>query len=149
MPHSKTSSAGPDSEAAAPDVWVSRRSGCPACRPWWVAPPPPSLPRVVGTDAEGVEIMCRRTHGLQLAFQDVRRMSDWKQPKGQAGQKWRSRVQWQLCEQYDRRSLDENELAIPAADEEVRLRLEKKALFNKYLAKAEASDKGGDGGGGA
>ena len=92
-------------------------------------------------NSEGAEIICRRLHGLQLAFAEVRRLSDWKQPKGQAGQKWRSKVQWDLCAQYDVRSLDEQELQIPAADEEVRLRLEKKALFNKHLTKERDTNK--------
>ncbi|CAK0795637.1 unnamed protein product, partial [Prorocentrum cordatum] len=39
--------------------------------------------------------------------------------------------------QHDARASDENELATPGADEEVRLRLEKKAFFNKYLTKAQ------------
>ena len=91
------------------------------------------------------EILCRRMHGLQLAFQNVHRQSDWKQPRGQQGQKWKSKVQWELCDQYDVRALDENELTMPGADEEVRLRLEKKALFNKYLAKAQEGPREGDG----
>ena len=91
------------------------------------------------------EILCRRMHGLQLALQNVHRQSDWKQPRGQQGQKWKSKVQWELCDQYDVRALDENELTMPGADEEVRLRLEKKALFNKYLAKAQEGPREGDG----
>ena len=90
-------------------------------------------------NSEATEILCRRLHGLELAFAKVRKMSDWKQPRGQQGQKWRTKVRWELCDQYDIRALDEEELYIPGADEEVKNRLEKKALFNKYLNKATES----------
>ena len=93
-------------------------------------------------NSEAVEILTRRIHGLQLAFRDVRKLSDWKQPRGQSGQKWRSKVQWHLCDQYDIRALDEEDMAAGAVDEEVRKRLETKALFNKHLNKAEDQDKG-------
>ena len=100
------------------------------------------LDRLVKSDAdiinsEAVEILTRRVHGLQLAFRDVKKLSDWKQPRGQGGQKWRSKVQWHLCDQYDIRALDEEDMAVPGVDEEVRRRLEHKALMNKYMAKAE------------
>ena len=94
-------------------------------------------------NSEAVEILTRRIHGLQLAFRDVRKMSDWKQPRGQSGQKWRSKVQWHLCDQYDIRALDEEDMAVGPVDEEVRKRLETKALFNKYLSKAEEQDSKG------
>ena len=88
-----------------------------------------------------MEVICRKIYGLLRAFDDAKSEADWKRPKGQAGQKWKSKVAWDLCAQYDVRSLDENELQIPMADEEVRLRLEKKALFNKYLSKERESNK--------
>ena len=50
-------------------------------------------------------------------------------------------VRWELCDQYDIRALDEDELYIPGADEEVRNRLEKKALFKKHLEKAGETGK--------
>ena len=87
-------------------------------------------------NSEATEILCRRLHGLELAFSKVRRLNDWKQPRGQQGQKWKGKVRWDLCDQYDIRALDEDELHIPGADEEVRHRLDKQALFNKYLQKA-------------
>ena len=48
-------------------------------------------------------------------------------------------MRWERCDQYDIRALDEEELYMPGADEEVKNRLEKKALFNKYLNKAAES----------
>ena len=45
-------------------------------------------------------------------------------------------MRWELCDQYDIRALDEDELYIPGADGKVRSRLEKKALFKKHLEKA-------------
>ena len=81
-------------------------------------------------NSEATEILCRRLHGLELA------LHDWKQPRGQQGQNWKTKVRWELCDQYDIRALDEDELYIIGADEEVRSRLEKKALFKKYFGKA-------------
>ena len=95
-------------------------------------------------NSEATEILCRRLHGLELAFAHVRRMADWKQPRGQSGAKWKSKVRWELCDQYDIRALDEDELYIPGADEEVRNRLEKMALFKKYLDKAGEASGGAD-----
>jgi hypothetical protein len=91
-------------------------------------------------NSEAVEILCRRMHGIKRAFSDVHCANDWKQPRGQQGQKWKSRVKWELCDQYDIRALDSEELNIPEADDEVKQRLEKMALFNKYLAKAAPSE---------
>ena len=93
-----------------------------------------SVPNAINT--EGVEIICRRLHGIRRAFGNVKRQADWKQPRGQGGQKWKSKVNWELCDQYDIRALDAEELIIPDADEEVRHRLERMALFQKYLDKA-------------
>ena len=90
-----------------------------------------------------MEILTRRIHGLQRAFRDVRKMSDWKQPGGQHGQNWRSKVQWHLCDQYDFRALDEEDMAVGPVVEEVRKRLETKGLCNKYLSKAEGQDSKG------
>ena len=86
-------------------------------------------------NSEALEIICR-LHGIRRAFADVRRVGDWKQPRGQNGQKWKSKVRWGLCDQYDIRALDREELSIPEADEEVKRRLESVALFNKYFEKA-------------
>ena len=96
-------------------------------------------------NSEAMEIVCRRIHGLKRAFEGVRRLSDGKQPKGPAGQKWKTKVKWELCDQYDIRALGEEGAYIPGADEEVRQRLEKTAIFNKYLTKARSDEQGPDG----
>ena len=42
--------------------------------------------------SEAMENLCRRLHGLELAVAKVRKLSYWKQPRGQQGQKWRTNV---------------------------------------------------------
>jgi len=79
-------------------------------------------------NSDAIEIICRRVYGLFRAFDNVHRLSDWKAPKG-AGGKWRTKVQWDLADQYDVLALDSGELRIDAADDEVRRRMERAALF--------------------
>jgi len=45
-------------------------------------------------------------------------------------------VQWALADEYDVTALERSQLVCDEADEEVKRRLEKKALFNKYMEKA-------------
>lgn len=45
-------------------------------------------PSTVMINSEATEILCRRLHGLELAFAKVHKLCDWKQPRGQQGQKW-------------------------------------------------------------
>ena len=83
-----------------------------------------------------LEAICRRMYGLTRAFEDVQRESDWQKPKNHQG-KWRSKVKWQLLEEYDVKALGQNECAVPEADEEVSQRLKQKALFAKHLGTME------------
>ena len=69
-------------------------------------------------------------------------MSDWKQPKGEQGKQWRSKVRWDLSDEYDALAFEGDDLMIKEADEEVRKRQERNALFNKYVDNAH----GGSGG---
>ena len=98
------------------------------------------LDRLVIAEAEfinsdAVEVMARRMYALYRAFEKVHKMSDWKQPRGQQG-KWKTKVQWHLADEYDAVALADGELRVDDADEEVRKRLERKALFAKHLDKA-------------
>eukprot|EP00972_Heterocapsa_arctica_P111426 16404941-Heterocapsa_arctica.AAC.1 len=68
-----------------------------------------------------VEAICRRMYGLTRAFEDVTKESDWQKPKNHQG-KWRSKVKWQLLEEFDVKALEQNEYAVPEADEEVATR---------------------------
>ena len=76
----------------------------------------------------------------------VKKLADWKQPRGQAGQKWKTKVQWAIADEYDALALQTSDVMIEEADDEVRKRLEKKALFQKYLDKSgiEGDKKGED-----
>lgn len=79
------------------------------------------------------EIAFRRLHGMERAFANVARESDWRAPKG-AGKTWRSKVEYRLLDEIDIRSLDEGGTVIEAVDKEVRDRLQTKALLQKALS---------------
>ena len=89
-------------------------------------------------NADSVEVMCRRVYALWKAFEDVQKVSDWRQPRGQA--KWKSKVKWHLAEEYDALSLEAAELSIDEADDEVRERMKKKALYNKFTQPNGSND---------
>ena len=98
-----------------------------------------SNPDVINMPA--VEAICRRMYGLTRAFGDVKCEADWQKPRNHRG-KFKSKVKWALLEEYDVRALDNNELSVPEADEEVTQRLKQKALFNKHLGALEDSRDG-------
>eukprot|EP00972_Heterocapsa_arctica_P019583 2890142-Heterocapsa_arctica.AAC.1 len=56
-------------------------------------------------NSEGCEIMCRRIYALKKAFENVKTANDWKQPKGSAAAKWKSKVRWDLANEIDIRAL--------------------------------------------
>ena len=61
-------------------------------------------------------------------------LSDWQRPKSHQG-KWKSKVRWDLLNEYDVRGLERSQFDIPEADLEVQSRMQSKALFNKYSHK--------------
>ena len=69
--------------------------------------------------------------------------ADWKQPKGSGSGKWKSKVKWQLLQEYDVQALESSDWSIPSADAEVSDRLQRRALFAKHLNKLEESGGGG------
>ena len=74
------------------------------------------------------------------AFEDVKVQNDWQRPKN-APNKWKSKVKWQLLNEYDIRSLEAGEYDVPAADEEVAQRMKVKALYNKHYGNLEGDNK--------
>ncbi|CAK0903468.1 unnamed protein product [Prorocentrum cordatum] len=61
------------------------------------------LDRMVATkfemiNSEAVEVICRRIYGLFRAWEQVSKMSDWKQPKGEGGKKWPSALALHVLE---------------------------------------------------
>jgi len=89
--------------------------------------------------SEGCEILCRRVLAIQRAFQECSSESDWRMPKGANAAKWKSKVRWDLASEIDWGKLSEEALSIPAVEAEIQERLQKKALFQKYLAKSQDS----------
>ena len=85
-----------------------------------------------------VEVICRKLYGLVRAFEDVQSEAGWKQPRDHKG-KWSSKIKWQLLHEYDVRSLESTEWAVPEADEEVSERLKRRALIAKHLHDLPAS----------
>ncbi len=69
------------------------------------------------------------------AFALVQNESDWEQPRGNAEKEWRSNGRCALADQYDVGALDAENLALPAAAEELRTRMMPDVLYEKYLAK--------------
>ena len=80
-----------------------------------------------------VEVILRKMYGLIKAFEPVKEEKDWKRPQGQARQKWRSKVRWDLLNEYDIASLQKSEWEIEEADAEIQEKLKKRATLVKHL----------------
>eukprot|EP00959_Pyramimonas_sp_CCMP1952_P129409 2706342-Pyramimonas_sp.AAC.1 len=52
-------------------------------------------------NSQAVEVICRRLCGLFRAFENVKKLSDWKQPRGEGGKRWKSKLRWELADEYD------------------------------------------------
>ena len=81
--------------------------------------------------------MTRRIYACRRAFQDVKSQDDWKQPKGTKASQWKSKVRWDLAQEIDWRSVAANDETLPGVERDLQTQLQNKALFQKYLAKAE------------
>ena len=90
----------------------------------------PGLPIV---NMPAVEVIMRKMYGLIKAFEGVKQESDWKRPQGQQGQKWKSRVRWDLLQEFDVASLAQTEWEIEEADDEISSKLKRRALMAKHL----------------
>ena len=87
-----------------------------------------------------LELICRRWYAIIKAFSLVERESDWKQPRGEAGKGWRTKVNWRALERYDPQSVDVAEFEDQEADEEIREEMERRALWSKYEGKLPGVD---------
>ena len=85
-------------------------------------------------NSNAVEVIARRMYVLHRAFEKLHELADWKAPKGQ-GNRWKTKVQRHLADEYDVLALQDGELQVEKADEEVRKRLERKAFLAKNLDK--------------
>jgi hypothetical protein len=89
-------------------------------------------------NTESCEIIARRIYGLMRAFTEVSSTSDWQQPKGNAGQKWKSKVRWDLCREIDVYSLSADGLILQNVEKELASRLKEKALINRAMGPSSA-----------
>jgi len=94
-------------------------------------------PNYVNT--ERCEIVCRRIYALKKAFDGVRSASDWRQPKGAAASKWKSKVRWDLANEIDMRALAAETESLPTVDKELQGRLKERALLTKYVENAQTA----------
>ena len=85
------------------------------------------------------EKLCRRAYGLERAYENVWCEEDWRRPESAKGKAWKSRVQWDLCDQYDVRALSVKGTRVAAADQEARENMERETAFNKYYSKLAES----------
>ena len=86
------------------------------------------------------EKLCRRAYGLERAYEECTLEEHWRRPENRKS--WKSRVKWDLCDQYDVRSVTSKGTRIPVADQEAREVMEREASFAKYYSKmAEAKQK--------
>ena len=86
----------------------------------------------------GCEILRSRVYAPKRAFKDVDCLGDWKQPRGTAANKWKSKVRWDLANELGWRSLVDGEESLAGVEEDLTARLQQKAIFQKYLQKAGA-----------
>ncbi len=92
-----------------------------------------SNPNLINT--QSLEIMTRKTYGIQLAYKHVMERADWERPKTlPASAKWESKVVAELVEEYDICPEDQDDVQpIEGADAAVRKNLPNRALIEKHL----------------
>lgn len=92
---------------------------------------------------ESTEFLARRLYGMERAFSEVRKESDWKPPKDkQKG--FKSKVQWHFLEECDPRMLEASDLHVASVDKEIRERLTERGKLLKSLSSLESGDKDKD-----
>ena len=89
--------------------------------------------------SEGCEILCRRLYAIRRAFQDVRRADDWRQPKGAAANKWKTKVRWDLANEIDWRAITEDDSLLPGVEKDIQEQLQRKALLRRYITEPSSS----------
>ena len=60
-------------------------------------------PAVEAVNSYTMEVRCRRLYGIEKVFELVECEKHWRQPRGEEGKKWKSRVRWELAQQASRR----------------------------------------------
>eukprot|EP00972_Heterocapsa_arctica_P038865 5726972-Heterocapsa_arctica.AAC.1 len=90
-------------------------------------------------NSEGCEIISRRIYALKKAFEQVRTAGDWRQPRGAAASKWKSKVRWDLANEIDMRALSGEVESLPGVDKGLQTRLKESALLSKHVDQAVSS----------
>jgi len=88
------------------------------------------------------EYSARRAYGLQQAFGKCRRKDDWHKPKN-APASWRSKVDWELLDRFDPRSVETLPQGFRQVEDELRSAMERDAMLFKAKAKLK-EHRGGD-----
>ena len=91
---------------------------------------------------DSLEVMCRRACAFWDAFDGVRDIGHWHQPRGQATGKCKAKRH--LAEDYDAQALEGSEPTIDNAEDDGRGRMKRKALCDRF---ATVDGAGGLGGG--
>ena len=72
--------------------------------------------------------------------------SDWKQPKGPAGQKWKSKVQMGFYNRIEKDAVEGSSKRYAPLESEMRDDMQSEALFAMYQSRVgEVEDANGDG----
>ena len=85
------------------------------------------------------EYAARRAYGLELAFMKCKTKNDWCKAQN-AGKTWRSKVNWDDCKRLDPRSVDAGKLQVRSVEDEIRVGMERDALFAKVRTKLETQN---------
>lgn len=106
-----------------------------------------TLSRLHAMDAVLRKDSCRRANGLERACEDTWGKEDWRRPKGWGATKakWRSKVDWDLCEQYDMRVLATRATRIALMGAEAQERAQRETASHKYYSKMSGVRVLGDG----
>lgn len=91
-------------------------------------------------NSEAGERLARSWKASIEALKFVLRREHWKQPKGQQGQKWKSKVDWKRFRMIDWESLARESDAIPELDDEIMDRMKQEALETKWASKSPDAD---------
>jgi hypothetical protein len=74
----------------------------------------------------------------------VKRKSDWSQPKGPAGQKWKSKVQWHLFDRISWDKVEGSTRRYMPLEKEMSDDMQREALWNKYASRVSQDNDGVD-----
>ena len=95
-------------------------------------------------DNEAAEKASRTLLGYFRALERVKRKSDWSQPKGPGGQKWKSKVQWHLFDRISWDKVEGSTRRYMPLEKEMSDDMQREALWNKYASRVSQDNDGVD-----